>query len=79
MLYDECQFSMPRNITISLNTSPGDSALRQGTEDLAIELGATMSAIGSAALTIAIADPHLIEPYLSRRSSGRCKLGNNTQ
>jgi len=64
---------MPRNsITIALDKSRENSALRHGTEDLAVEVGDTISAIGSAALTIAIADPHLIEPYLSRRSSGRC-------
>ena len=71
VLYDICQFSMPHNITISLNTTPGDSALRQGIEDLAIELDTTLAAIGRAALAIAVENPNLIDSRLVRRWPGR--------
>ena len=66
---------MPRNsITISLDKSQGDSALRQGTEDLANQLDTTLAAIGRAALSIAVDNPNLIDSRLVKRWPGR-RLG----
>lgn len=62
---------MPRNITIPLNSSPGDSALRQGTENLANKLDTTLAAIGRAALAIAVENPNLIDSRLVKRWPGR--------
>jgi hypothetical protein len=63
---------MPRNsITVSLDESRADAALRLGAEELAHQHATTLSAIGRAALSVAIDAPHLIESRLSRRSPGR--------
>ena len=69
------RFSMPRNsITVSLDDSRADAALRLGAEELAQHHSTTLSAIGRAALSVAIDAPHLIESRLEKRWPGR-RLG----
>jgi len=63
---------MPRNsITISLDKSSADSALRVGAEELAHHHATTLAAIGRAALSAVIEDPRLIESRLQKRWPGR--------
>jgi len=70
MMY--ANFQMPRNsITISLDKSSADAALRVGAEELAHHHATTLAAIGRAALSLVIDFPLLIESRLSRRSPGR--------
>ena len=66
---------MPRNsITVSLDESRADAALRVGAEELAQHHATTLSAIGRAALSVAIDFPHLIDSRVSNRWPGR-RLG----
>jgi hypothetical protein len=63
---------MPRNsITVSLDESRADAALRLGAEELARQHATTLSAIGRAALSVAIDCPNLIESRLEKRWPGR--------
>jgi hypothetical protein len=63
---------MPKNsITVSLDASPADAALRVGAEELANQHATTLAAVGRAALSLVIDFPLLIESRLSRRSPGR--------
>jgi hypothetical protein len=68
---------MPRNsITILLDKSNADAALRVGAEELAHHHATTLAAIGRAALSIAIDHPHLIDSRLNRLWPGR-RLGSS--
>ena len=70
---------MPRNsITISLDKSSADSALRVGAEELAHHHATTLAAIGRAALQVVIDRPHLIESRLQKRWPGR-RLGGGSK
>lgn len=63
---------MPKNsISVSLDASPADAALRVGAEELANQHATTLAAVGRAALSLVIDFPQLIESRLSRRSPGR--------
>lgn len=61
---------------MSLDDSRADAALRVGAEELAHQHATTLSAIGRAALSVAIDAPHLIESRLETRWPGRRIAGN---